>query len=363
MNPHPQTTLEEINALKMDERYSKIYKVIVRQPSSLSTASLAATTPPKGDASHADAAAPMTVEWLNNNNSEPRLKNLTSLLNERLRRETEAMEERIRQFTEDQFMSLRLFRQAAEQECLYLAQKLKNSPLQPPTELFPEGGDKKLISISIVGGNLLETPPLTPDSGTMTTNNSPPRLLHSARSLAPLIATNNSNNRFSLGVRKRSSDAGQLHQEAGGPGGPEDEDDFFGADDFFPDQTGGQTLQLPMSDCEDEDDGEWRSRRVRKSKRSLIVPLSDALGLPNVTGRHIPGRGGDYASASAMMLAKSLPIPTPAMPSGGDRVALDEESEALEGNVDIAASIKALAKSVHGQDAIWDLPPRLRTKI
>lgn len=44
---------------------------------------------------------------------------------------------------------------------------------------------------------------------------------------------------------------------------------------------------------------------------------------------------------------------------------MNSPSQRLEDEVDIAASIKALAKSVHGSDAIFgDLPrPRLRTKI
>lgn len=208
--------------------------------------------------------AGLAIDLLNNN-SNPRLKNLISLLNERLRKETEATEERIRQYTADQFVALRLFRQAAEVEFVHLAQKIQAEPAaQPPNELFPEG-DKKLISISIVGGNLLETPPLTPDSGTMTMNNSPPRLLltsHSARSLAPIINASSATaasvsitspmaSRLSA-LRKRNSDSGNV------PGnGVEDEDDLFDMEGFFPGGGGNYNAmdqQQPMSDCSEEFD-------------------------------------------------------------------------------------------------------------
>lgn len=329
----------------MDEHYSKIYKVIIRQPSSsiFSMLSTTSSSPPR------TADAGLAIDLLNNNTN-PRLKNLISLLNERLRKETEATEERIRQYTADQFVALRLFRQAAEVEFVHLAQKIQE-PAQPPNELFPESaaGDKKLISISIVGGNLLETPPLTPDSGTMTMNNSPPRLLlasNSARSLAPIMNASSAAASASVtmasrlnALRKRNSDSGNV------PGNSaEDDDDLFDMEGFFPGSGGSYNAmdQQPMSDCseefdgDDDDEGEWlreREKRMRIGEFNL-ASFSDerenGRRSMHATGRHIP-RGGDYLggeqeqlSGGGMVIAKSLPIPTPAML---DRIAQQECDE------------------------------------
>lgn len=264
--------MEAINTLKLDEHYSKIYKVIIRQPSSsiFSMLTANASSPPKSSASHTNNSnsSDPAVDLINN--SDPRLKNLTALLNERMRKETEATEERIRQFTADQFVALRVFRTAAEAEFVHLAQKLR---VQPPNELLSEG-DKKLISISVVGGNLLETPPLTPDSGTMTMNNSPPRLLNSvsARSLAPMIGTSTAAGAATTGVsgpmgrlnalwKRNSTDAGIV---TAGEEAEEDEDDLFGEDGYFPgnyeddSRYGREERGQEMSDCEEDfdEDGE-----------------------------------------------------------------------------------------------------------
>ncbi|XP_075165306.1 proline-rich Akt substrate 40 kDa [Haematobia irritans] len=64
--------------------------------------------------------------------------------------------------------------------------------------------------------------------------------------------------------------------------------------------------------------------------------------------------------------AKSLPIEIANSPlaNGRSYIALDSDEDELDNNVDIAASIKALAKSVHGEAVFGDLPrPRLRSQI
>ncbi|XP_059225433.1 uncharacterized protein LOC106088687 [Stomoxys calcitrans] len=72
-------------------------------------------------------------------------------------------------------------------------------------------------------------------------------------------------------------------------------------------------------------------------------------------------------NASNMVnFAKSLPIEIANSPLANARsyIALDSDEDELDNNVDIAASIKALAKSVHGEAVFGDLPrPRLRSQI
>jgi Proline-rich AKT1 substrate 1 len=67
-----------------------------------------------------------------------------------------------------------------------------------------------------------------------------------------------------------------------------------------------------------------------------------------------------YGRQASLNIAKSLPISIPDVMSqfrGSDEDDLDEEQE---DNVDIAASMQKLAKSVHGDAVFGDLPTRAR---
>lgn len=71
-----------------------------------------------------------------------------------------------------------------------------------------------------------------------------------------------------------------------------------------------------------------------------------------------------YTRQASLNLAKSLPISMPvAEATRSVEIDIDDDDKA-EDNVDIAASIKALAKSVHGDTVFGDLPrPRFSTQI
>lgn len=229
--------------MKADENYSKIYKIIIRKPSSSVFAMLSGTSmsPPKGS-----AGSEMMDQSMN-----PKLRNLTDLLQERLRKETEAMTERISQYTDDQFTALKMFRQAAEVEYNQLARKVMQEAAngQPPNQLALADGsgrhhDKKLMSISIVGGNLLETPPLTPDSGTMMSNSPPTQ----PRTRNPLTGGGGSSGKLRDKLRKKSDELEDL-----------DDDFLFGVDASYTvgdgvwaSKTGEAGNQQQMSDCDDD---------------------------------------------------------------------------------------------------------------
>lgn len=73
-----------------------------------------------------------------------------------------------------------------------------------------------------------------------------------------------------------------------------------------------------------------------------------------------------YTKQQSITLAKSLPISMPILASGmhTNDHELDDDEKTVEDNIDIAASIKALAKSVHGDTVFGDLPrPRFSTQI
>ncbi|XP_016946859.1 capon-like protein isoform X2 [Drosophila biarmipes] len=81
------------------------------------------------------------------------------------------------------------------------------------------------------------------------------------------------------------------------------------------------------------------------------------------------GRGGRPSQAQLMNFAKSLPIEIANTTLAERAAAANNNNYALGGeegmdNIDIAASIQALTKSVHGEAVFGDLPrPRLRSQI
>ncbi|XP_073846340.1 proline-rich Akt substrate 40 kDa [Musca autumnalis] len=115
-----------------------------------------------------------------------------------------------------------------------------------------------------------------------------------------------------------------------------------------------QQMENHMSDL-DESDGAEEAEDALDLDSSM--PISMAT----------PQRRNNASSARDMSnFAKSLPIEIANSPltKGRSYIALDSEDDELDNNVDIAASIKALAKSVHGEAVFGDLPrPRLRSQI
>lgn len=327
-----QTPVEAVNTMQMDEHYSKIFKVVIRPPSSAIFSALLSSSPNMGK----------VPDLLNC--GDPKCKNLLALLNERLRKETERTEENIRQYTADQFVSMRVFRQAAEMEYLLLAQRLR---AEPPTELLLNSAiNKKLGSVSVVGGGLLETPPLTPDSG-HGMSDSPPRLSHRTGARAPVSGV--------PAPEKRALS--------------EEEEDFFGVGVYFPADC--------IASCEyaldDWGSGkETRGESFSGSRRQLMnrTPYPSFVAEPQEEGsealqegRYIPHTrryANEQFEEGGMVVAKSLPIPTPAMQ---ERIAQEDDQGDDDNDVDIAASIQALAKSVHGSDSIFGDLPRPRTQI
>lgn len=235
--------------MKLDVHFSKTFKVVIR-PSPVQS-------PPRSP-----------TDLLNS--TDPRLKKLSAVLSERLRRETERTEDIIRQFTRDQFLNLSALRQEAESEFVKLAQAATVAPSQDQETSRYDWNNL----MSVVGGNLLETPPLTPDSGLMS---SPPEL-HSHNPPRPSLVSSKS---------------------CGGQ-----EEDFFDMEDLFPGADEESSLSDdPEKEEDDDDDFNPRGRRHEEA-----LEATEAL------------QGGRYAipqasrmASDAMMLAKSLPIPTPAM--------------------------------------------------
>lgn len=229
--------METINAWKLDDHYSKIYKILVRHPTTLMMMSTS-SSPPKVDQAQVEAHSLL--------NPHPHTRGLALQLQERLRKETEETEERIRRFTESEFSALKLFRQTAEGEFQHLAQKVLREQAVASaggsvSSDLSESTDRKLISISILSGGNLLTPPLTPDSGTvtpMTIGNSPPHL----KAVPPMLNS---------GIRLKSREKMMKMRRRN----DYDDDEDLGMDGFFPSNVDViNDQQQQMSDFEEDFD-------------------------------------------------------------------------------------------------------------
>ncbi|XP_011184226.2 uncharacterized protein LOC105213240 [Zeugodacus cucurbitae] len=114
-----------------------------------------------------------------------------------------------------------------------------------------------------------------------------------------------------------------------------------------------------MSDVDESEDD--------AAEAEVAVDLDSAMPLPTHARPIVGGqqRPGAATAVDVMNFAKSLPIEIANSPmtTGRSYVNALPEDE-LDNTVDIAASIKALAKSVHGEAVFGDLPrPRMRSQI
>lgn len=257
--------------MKLDENYSKIYDVVLRRPS------VTVGSP------NASPLSPSRAEMTLDPRLDPRVKDLVALLNERLRLETEATEERIREFTAQQFDALREFRNAAEREFLILAEKLK--VVAPLNYVIPEG-NTKLISSPALSGNVMETPPLTPDSG-------------------------NENSSSPQGVFKSGSSNHSLVNSSKGNPSYGGELQFGDMDEFFP-HVAAEDIVSP-NDVEDEDGFDDEDTGERKTGRGLKTQRNSCVSAEEATEHLFIGRCIPRVDHSEIV-AKSLPIPTPVVP-------------------------------------------------
>ncbi|XP_017468369.1 PREDICTED: uncharacterized protein LOC108360542 isoform X2 [Rhagoletis zephyria] len=114
-----------------------------------------------------------------------------------------------------------------------------------------------------------------------------------------------------------------------------------------------------MSDVDESEDDAAEAEVALDLDSTLPIPMGSR---PMNAGQQRPGAA---SAADVMNFAKSLPIEIANSPmtAGRSYVNILEEDD-LDNTVDIAASIKALAKSVHGEAVFGDLPrPRLRSQI
>ncbi|KAK7868590.1 hypothetical protein R5R35_009479 [Gryllus longicercus] len=330
---------EEISALKKNEKYSPVFRIVINH-SELEEAALQAPT------KFAVSQLPAPVQTA--------ITALQQQLAEIIQYETTRTEERVRQYSEQQYAALEEFRERAHNDHRLLARLL--------CEAQEKFGNSEIVQPAPLDN--LETPPSTPDN-----HNVPTPLASSVRSVL----------RSSAPLASPAGAASPVSSQNKGDG------PSTVTADFRPSKQPSSPLSSAGSHS--------RSGRIvpanlfGQGKRQRNRHSFDTEGLFDLEGMednppeagpseeesdtddsgshdegiHIPRSRGMHN------LAKSLPVNVPSfMPQEKKNIEdMDDDQQLPQDPMDIAASIKALAKSVHGDANVFgDLPrPRFSTQI
>uniref|UniRef100_A0A336K7Q6 CSON002818 protein n=1 Tax=Culicoides sonorensis TaxID=179676 RepID=A0A336K7Q6_CULSO len=336
VNSSLSTNPAEIEKIKSSSVYSNVYRVAMVQSEFMD----------------------LTRDKPSNVGDKPRIKNLQEQLHAAIQNETTAVEEKIRLFTEQQYAMLKMYRHRAEQEYHTLCSVINCEP-EHIINIHQQSMTTQLSDDNMKASSLMETPPATPDNTPMSVGNSPP-----IGNATTISSTNNGSGEMAfkqhrvitpnkgksltfktiVGV-KHSNNFSQGHQNESSL----DSDCIFELDGVAePTHGHGRHNKLPlshnMSDLEESD--------------------PEDIEVGQEAGVQIPGRVS-YGRQSSV--AKSLPITMPAVMTQFRTTEDDFEELPEDSNIDIAASIKALARSVHGEAIFGDLPrprkPKFTTQI
>ncbi|CAD1480628.1 unnamed protein product [Heterotrigona itama] len=305
------TSPEEINKLRSDPDYSSVFRIVIaltldeldyfQQPTKFSVSQLP-------------------------NNVQVALGGLQQQLEEAVQRQSAEIENKIRAFTTEQYQLLEQFRERAHNEHRLLRRLICK-------------GEERLT-------DNIETPPTTPDSFTTSLTTSTTNTVNTSQIVSnetKIIA--NSNVKYETGAKNSSNSLVN--------GNVDKKDRIY---IYTKESTNFDTEALfPLEGMEDT----LNTDQVQSSEEG-----SDTDDSGQDEGIHMPrGQRGGHPT-----LAKSLPVSVPPFPSFVRRTVQDEDDDQLSRDPhdphNIRASIKALAKSVHGDTVFGDLPrPRFSTQI
>ncbi|XP_012539259.1 uncharacterized protein LOC118644154 [Monomorium pharaonis] len=308
---------EEINKLKSNPDYSPVFRIVINH--SLEDLDDYLQQPNKFSVSQLPSTLQMALDGLQRQ------------LEEAVQRQTTVIENKIRAFTAEQYQLLEQFRERAHNEHRLLS------------KLVCRGDETNKVT------NNIETPPTTPDSFKNT-------LITSAATVNPKYNIIFNDTKVSSGpnvkheITTRHPSKSTINNESSRKNDPlyicTKESASFDTEALFPFEgmedtdTAGQQLLWSSEEGSDTDDSSQNE------------------------GIHM--RRGQRDSHST--LAKSLPVTVPVFPSIIRRTIQDQDDDQLPTDPldphNIRASIKALAKSVHGDTVFGDLPrPRFSTQI
>ncbi|EDW85821.1 uncharacterized protein Dwil_GK22939 [Drosophila willistoni] len=201
-----------------------------------------------------------------------------------------------------------------------------------------------------------DTPPATPEATPMSVGNSPTFRQQAGGIPARNPSVTNTSTLAMGGVEEADDclfDLEDVEETTTTPSHPVQTSSFTRAHIYQQQQQSYQRLQSQQLDnsMDNVDEG------VAADEAEYAVDLDSSLPIPMRGARSIP--------AHIMNFAKSLPIEISNSPLAerANNNFIVEDEEVLD-NIDIAASIQALAKSVHGEAVFGDLPrPRLSSQI
>lgn len=305
------------------------------------------------------------------------------LLRAYMERETEAANERIHRFTEQEFAVLKVKRERAEQDCMILAKLANNVPelmlrsnsiTERPTSTTVTATTPTAVAATTPtttatskvspnanpngAANQLETPPPTPEYQPMSTGNSPPMATTRSSRITPPSSADQSSARQPLRangnnniVSFSNNTRGAIVNNSRQPQQPQ----HSSTNSLMQMQQNRLATSSFESDCMFEIDGMENDKSPLSNTLSDEEELGfdDSTGNNNEDGMYIPSRHSLGRQSSS--IAKSCPISMPQVMTQF-RASEEDYDEMAEDNVDIAASIKALARSVHGDTVFGDLP-------
>ncbi|XP_031836535.1 proline-rich Akt substrate 40 kDa [Nomia melanderi] len=310
---------EEINKLKSNPDYSPIFRIVIAHNT-------------LEELDYPQQPTKFSVSQLPNN-VQVALGGLQQQLEEAVQRRSAEIEDKIRAFTAEQYQLLEQFRERAHNEHRIL------------TRLISKGEETNRLT------NNIETPPTTPDSFTISlstsTNNmvnTPSKVISSETKIVIGPNVKHEGAKYSPNpvVNSTIDKNNGVYILFGNS--YTDEPTSFDAEALF-----------PLEGMEDTN----TTDHVQSSEEE-----SDTDDSGQDEGIHMP-RGQRSGHPT---LAKSLPVSVPSFPSFVRRTVQDEDDDQLSRDPhdphNIRASIKALAKSVHGDTVFGDLPrPRFSTQI
>ncbi|XP_031630563.1 uncharacterized protein LOC116345393 [Contarinia nasturtii] len=326
INPSLWTNQEKINIIKTQKFFSKSFNILLN--------------PKSTDVEMIDATNNIKNKHENNGNN--RTKQLRQYLKNIIQSETEATEDRIDLYTKQQMATLRAFREKAEQDYQDILRAIEDDMSIKGINNIgnnESSNDTTLMGNLSANSKLLSdlTPPVTPDSTPMSIGNSP----NFKQQPQSFLLLNNPNQ--NIVTKKHAEKIKHSTPDKVSQRNSNADDDIF----FDMDGLDTRDSKMPhMTQSDDEvvdDDEEYEDSYVSRNSGIKITPTA-------------------RKTSSKMYVAQSLPM---AVPIFNQRNEDDyEEYPDRQDNVDIAASIKALAQSVHGEAIFGDLPkPRFSTQI
>ncbi|XP_033322741.1 proline-rich Akt substrate 40 kDa isoform X1 [Megalopta genalis] len=308
------TLPEEIDKLKSSPDYSPVFRIVIAHNT-------------LEELDYLQQPTKFSVSQLPNN-IQVALGGLQQQLEEAVQRRSTEIEDKIRAFTAEQYQLLEQFRERAHNEHRIL------------TRLISKGDETNRLT------NNIETPPTTPDSFTTSLSTSTNNMMNTSSKVI------SSETKIVTGPNVKHE--GAKYSPTPVVNGNIDKKDRLYIYSKEPVSFDAEAL-FPLEGMEDI----HTTDQVQSSEEG-----SDTDDSGQDEGIHMPrGQRGGHPT-----LAKSLPVTVPSFPSFVRRSVQDEDDDQLSRDPhdphNIRASIKALAKSVHGDTVFGDLPrPRFSTQI